>query len=76
MLHDLHTGYAGSKREGAEWAISALDPSWSELIDGSWDGRPNPARKVQQPADPGDFEKTLGFVEYVMDESRRYVVRK
>lgn len=76
MLHDLHTGYAGSKREGAEWAKSALDPSWSELIDGSWDGRPNPARKVQQPADLQDFENTLKLVEYVMNESRRYVTRK
>lgn len=76
MLHDLHTGCAGSKREGAEWAKFALDPSWSELIDGSWDGRPNPARQVQQPADPQEFENTLKFVEYVMNESRRYVARK
>jgi len=76
MLHDLHTGYAGSKRAGAEWAKSALDPSWSELIDGSWDGRPNPAQQVQQPADPQDFKKTLKFVECVMNESKRYVERK
>lgn len=76
MLHDLHTGYAGSKREGAEWAKSALDPAWSELIDGTWDGRPNPAQKVRQPADPQDFKNTLKFVEYAMNESRRYIARK
>jgi predicted nucleotidyltransferase len=69
MLHDLHTGYAGSKREGADWAKAALDPCWSDLIDGAWAGRPNPAHKVRQPADPQDFEKTLEFVEYVMNES-------
>jgi len=75
MLHDLHRGYPGSKREGAEWAKITLDPSWSELIDGSWDGRPNPAQKVRQPADPQDYAKTLKFVEYVMSESRSYVTR-
>ncbi len=73
MLHDLYKGRPGSKRDGAEWAKSALDPSWSELIDTAWDGRPDPAQKVRQPADPEDFEKTLRFVEYVMNESRRYV---
>jgi hypothetical protein len=69
MLHDLYRGYPGSKREGAEWAKSVLDPSWSNLIDGAWDGRPDPAQKVQQPADVEDFEKTLRFVQYVMNES-------
>jgi predicted nucleotidyltransferase len=73
MLHDLHNGYAGSKRAGAEWAKSALDPSWSELIDGTWDGRPNPAQQVQQPADPQDFNNTLKFVEYVMNKSRLFM---
>ncbi|HEY44766.1 MAG TPA: DUF4111 domain-containing protein [Anaerolineae bacterium] len=73
MLHDLHRGYPGSKREGAEWAKSVLDPSWSELIDGAWDGRPDPAQKVQQPANHEDFEKTLRFVEHIMNESRAYI---
>lgn len=73
MLHDLHRGSAGSKQEGAEWAKSTLDPSWADLIDATWEGRPDPAQKVKQPADPQDFEDTLKFVQYVMDESRRYV---
>jgi hypothetical protein len=73
MLHDLYRGCPGSKREGAEWAKSALDPSWTDLIDGAWDGRPDPAKKIKQPADPRVFEKTLGFVEYVMNESKAYV---
>ncbi len=76
MLHDLRNGYAGSKREGAEWAKAALDPSWSELIDATWDGRPDPAYQVRQPADPQDFEKTLNFVAYVMEESRRFMIFK
>jgi hypothetical protein len=73
MLHDLQRGYPGSKREGAEWAKNTLDPSWSDLIDNAWGGRPDPARKVRQPADPKALERTLRFVEYVMEESRRYI---
>lgn len=72
MLHDLYRGYPGSKREGAEWAKGVLNPSWSDLIDGTWEGRPDPANKVRQPADPEDFKETLKFVEYVMNESRHY----
>ena len=71
MLHDLHRGSPGSKRAGAEWAKTVLDPSWSDLIDGAWDGRPDPARRVREPADPHAFDRTLRFVEYIMDESRR-----
>jgi predicted nucleotidyltransferase len=37
MLHDLRRGYPGSKRAGAEWAKTALDPPWSDLIDSAWD---------------------------------------
>jgi len=73
MLHDLHRGYPGSKREGAEWAKSALDPSWSALIDRAWDTRPDPARQVRQPPDPEDFERTLRFVAHVMEKSKRYM---
>lgn len=69
MLHDLHTGRVGSKRAGAEWAKAALDPSWAGLIDRSWDGRPNPALSVRQPADPAEFERTLDFVRHVIEVS-------
>lgn len=73
MLHDIHRGYPGSKREGAEWAKTVLDPSWIDLIDRTWEGRPDPAQKVREPADPEDFERTLNFVKYVMEESRSYM---
>jgi len=68
MLHDLHTGFPGSKLAGAEWAKASLDPSWRGLIDRTWNGRPNPALSVRQSADPQDFEATLKFVQYVINE--------
>jgi hypothetical protein len=73
MLHDLHTGSTGSKRAGAEWAKATLDVFWARLIDRAWDGRPNPAVSVRQPADHADFTSTLEFVKYIMGESARYV---
>ncbi|HEY70145.1 MAG TPA: DUF4111 domain-containing protein [Anaerolineae bacterium] len=73
MLHDLHRGRPGTKREGAEWAKRNLDPSWSSLIDRTWSCRPDPASKVKEPANPDDYRRTLAFLEYVMHESRRFM---
>ncbi len=72
MLHDLHNGAPGSKLAGAEWAKRALDPSWSDLIDSAWNGRPNPALSVRQPADPIQLRRTLAFVEYIIEASMQY----
>jgi len=72
MMHDLVNGRPGSKRAGAAWAKSTLDPGWSALIDRAWGCRPNPAVAVRQPADPTDFESTLRFVQSVIGESARY----
>jgi hypothetical protein len=69
MLHDLHEGRPGSKRAGAEWAKSVLDPTWTDLIDSAWATRPDPARSVRTPADPEAFERTLGLVGLVMEEA-------
>jgi len=72
MLHDLRRGYPGSKREGAEWAKSAFNSSWSSpLIDRAWATRPDPARQVREPADDEDFKQTLAFVELAINESGR-----
>ena len=72
MLHDLIHGTTSSKRTGAEWAKAKLDPIWRELIDRSWNGRPDPARSVRQRADPDDYARTLDFVRYIMNESQQY----
>jgi predicted nucleotidyltransferase len=72
MLHDLHAGTVGSKRAGAAWAKDNLDLAWSELIDRAWDGRPNPALSVRQPADPADLDRTLAFIKEVMRASNEF----
>jgi hypothetical protein len=72
MLHDLVEGRPGSKRAGAAWAQAQLDPKWSTLIERAWGGRPDPAASSREPPDAADFESTLAFVRYVMDESVRY----
>jgi Domain of unknown function (DUF4111) len=74
MLHDLYTGYPGSKRAGAEWAKINLDSSWNGLIDRTWDGRPKPETSVRQPAEPKDFESTLRFVQYIINKSKEFEV--
>jgi len=72
MLHDLVEGTPGSKRAGAAWAKETLDPVWSDLIDRAWNGRPDPAVSVREPADPSDFASTLEFVKLIVRESERY----
>jgi hypothetical protein len=72
MLHDLHMGYPGSKRAGADWAKINLDSFWHGLIDRTWSGRPNPEVSARQPADPKDFESTLEFVQYIINKSKQY----
>ena len=68
MLHDYRMGCISSKRTGADWAKEILDPSWSDLID-AWNGRPDPARSVREPADPEDFRRTLDFVRLILEET-------
>lgn len=70
MLQSLETGTVTSKAAGAAWAKRTLDPAWSDLIDSSWDTRPDPARSVRQPADPDKFAATLAFVRYCIDKVR------
>jgi hypothetical protein len=74
MLHDLYRGYPGSKPEGAVWVKSAFNSKWSDLIDRAWDGRPDPALKVRQPADPEDFALTLDLLKVIMKESKSFML--
>jgi len=76
MLHDLHRGRPGSKPEGAQWARSELDPAWVDLIDSAWECRPDPAMQAREPADSQAFERTLRFVEYIIEQGRQYATHR
>jgi len=75
-LHNHYTGAIGSKLRGAEWAKLHLDHSWSGLIDRAWNGRPNPAVSVRQPANQADFNSTLEFVKVVMNAAREFAANQ
>jgi predicted nucleotidyltransferase len=67
MLHTLATGRVTSKREAGEWALGALEREWAGLIQGALDDRPDPWRKVHEPADPDAAERSLAFMAYARD---------
>jgi len=66
MLHTLHTGTVESKLAGTQWAKDALDSRWAGLIGRAWEERPDPSRKVRQPADPDELQKTYDFIGYAL----------
>ena len=70
MLNDIRRGQIGSKREAAEWVKENLDPSWQDLIDKAWLGRPDPALSGKRPADPQDVQRTVEFVQVCLKEAR------
>lgn len=70
MWCDMTQGTVGSKRRGAEWAKSRLDPAWHDLIDRAWDTRPVPEVSVRTPADPEDWARTLELVALVIERVR------
>jgi hypothetical protein len=72
MLHTLHNGRIESKPSGARWAVENLDGRWAGLIQRARQERPNPSRKVRQPADPADFESTREFVRYALERGGAY----
>ena len=70
MLRTLETGRVTSKREAGEWAIRALDLEWASLIQQALDDRPDPWVRVYEPAEPETVERTLAFVDYVVERAK------
>ncbi len=64
MLQSLETGTVTSKREAGEWAAGALDPAWNGLVRTALEDRPDPWRKVHEPADPELVARTREFIAY------------
>jgi predicted nucleotidyltransferase len=69
MLQTLDSGRVTSKREGGEWALGALDPEWTSLIQDALDDRPDPWARVYQPADAETADRTLAFIDYALAEA-------
>jgi len=74
MLNSLATGEVHSKPAGAVWAKEALDPKWQALVEDTLAARTDQYAKVYQPADPEKVQKTLAFIRYALEESRRFFV--
>lgn len=72
MLNDLIQGYPDSKKAGTDWAKANLDPKWHDLIDRSWASRGNAYVTARQAANVDDYQATLNFVQYIMQESEKY----
>jgi hypothetical protein len=69
ILHTLATGGVTSKRQAGQWALDALPAEWEPLIKAALDDRPDPWRKVREPADRDAAERTLAFMDYARGSS-------
>jgi predicted nucleotidyltransferase len=65
-LHTLDSGIVTSKRAAGQWALGALDPDWTRLIQRALDDRPDPWRRVHQMADPEAVQRTWSFIDYAL----------
>lgn len=73
MLQDLDEGRVTSKREGAEWAKTRLDPKWIPLIDFCWNDRQDTEIHISQPAVPEIFDEVLAFVKSAVAQSKDFI---
>jgi hypothetical protein len=60
-LHTLESGVV--------WALDALGPHWSGLVQRALDDRPEPWQRVHQAADAELIAHTLAFVDYAIDRA-------
>jgi hypothetical protein len=60
-LWTLAHGTVAAKPQAAAWALETLDPRWRPLIRGAVDDRPDPWRRVHEPADAAAVAETRAF---------------
>jgi hypothetical protein len=63
LLRTLAEGRIGSKREAAEWALRTLEPRWHPLVERALADRPDPWRRVHEPAAPETAAETVAFAD-------------
>lgn len=69
ILHSAWSGTVVSKREAAEWAVERLAVEWADLVQRALADRPDPWRRVHEPADPEVVDRTLAFIDYAIAEA-------
>lgn len=69
LLHTIREGTVASKPEAGRWALRSLDPDWAELVQDALDDRPDPWRRVRQPASVEAAKRTLAFADYAVGEA-------
>lgn len=70
ILASLDTGDVLSKRRAGAWAIAALAPEWSGLIERALADRPDPWGRVNRPAEPALAARTLAFATYAAETTK------
>ena len=68
ILHTLETGRLVSKQAALEWARGELPNEWRDLVQRALDDRPDPWRRVHEPADEAIVAETLAFADWVVVE--------
>ena len=67
MAQTTRTGEVRSKRQGAAWARTAMEPRWRGLIDAAGDERTRPPAELLVPADADTLAETRAFIRYVLE---------
>lgn len=77
MLHSLHTGTVPSKKTGAQWTKSFIDPKWANLIERAWREREGVrfGVKIRQRAEQAILQETLDFMNYAIAQIDKYEIR-
>jgi hypothetical protein len=66
MLHTLACGEVASKKAGAAWARTRLDPRWHGLIDRAEASWQLPLDVKLGPADRSEVGETIDFMRYAI----------
>jgi predicted nucleotidyltransferase len=69
LLHTIGEGGVASKPAAGRWALRSLDPHWAGLIQDALDDRPDPWRRVHEPASPEAAKATLAFADYAVGKA-------
>jgi hypothetical protein len=71
VLHTVESGRVTSKPEAGRWALGALPPEWTSLIQRALGERRDQWGQVHQQADAAAVERTLAFADYALRAATR-----